>query len=257
MPGRPPRPRAGRASTWQQRYLDRFYNPADGWVNGTAEFHALCRATIPPGSRILEVGAGESNPTSTFLATLGEVHGLDPDPDVAHNTALGSATRLVGSHFPFGDASFDVCVSNYVLEHVDDPWTHLGEVVRVLEPGGAYVFRTPNRFHYVALAGGVLPHRAHELLANRLRNLPPETHGPHRTVYAMNSRRAITRLAQQAGLRVEQLRLVEKEPSYGMASPALFLAFTAYERLVNATESLAFLRSTIIGVLRKPQTPGW
>jgi hypothetical protein len=46
--------------------------------------------------------------------------------------------------------------------------------------------------------------------------------------------------------------MIEKEPSYGMCARPLFLAFMAYERLVNASEQLADLRANIIGVLRKP-----
>lgn len=46
--------------------------------------------------------------------------------------------------------------------------------------------------------------------------------------------------------------LIEKEPSYGMSSKALFLMFLAYERLVNATDALAGLRANILGVLRRP-----
>ncbi len=44
--------------TWQEDYLARFYNPADGWVNGTLEFHNLCASAIPhggpKGGKILE-----------------------------------------------------------------------------------------------------------------------------------------------------------------------------------------------------------
>ena len=238
--------------TWQERYLERFYDRSAGWVDGTTEFHGLCAAVLPPRARILELGPGRRNPTSRFLATLGEVHGLDPDPAAGANESLRSAAVLEGEVFPCGTETFDACVSNYVIEHVEDPAAHLREVRRVLRPGGAYVFRTPNRFHYVAVAASLAPHWVHRRVANRLRNLAPEAGDPHRTLYRMNSRRAVRRLAAEAGLVVEQLRLVEKEPSYGMASRVLFLAFTAYERAVNATAAAAGLRANLFGVLRKP-----
>jgi SAM-dependent methyltransferase len=241
-----------RAQLWQQRYLERFYNTADGWVDGTTEFHALCREKIPRTGKILEIGPGATNPTSAFLASLGDLHGIDPDPDVLSNANLASASVLDSPTFPFESASFDACVSNYVIEHIEDPLNHLTEVTRILKPGGVYVFRTPNRFHYVAIAAWLMPHWVHERAANRLRNLLEYAHGPHRTTYALNSRAAIERYARKVGLQVETLRYVEKEPSYGMSSPLLFLAFTAYERLVNASESLAFLRANIFGALRKP-----
>jgi len=237
--------------SWQTEYLERFYSPSRGWVNGTQEFHDLCASAIPSGARILEIGAGPSNRTSRFLATLGPVHGLDPDPIVKQNDALVGASLLEGDRYPFPDASFGACVSNYCIEHIPDPERHLAEVSRVLEPGGAYVLRTPNRWHYVSLISSLTPHWFHELVANRLRNLRDDDHDPYPTVYGMNTRQDVERLAAQSGMVVEQLTLVEKEPSYGMSSRLLFMTFLAYERVVNATERAAFLRSNIFAVLRK------
>jgi 2-polyprenyl-3-methyl-5-hydroxy-6-metoxy-1,4-benzoquinol methylase len=238
--------------TWQDRYTKRFYSRASGWVDGTEEFHRLCRGLIGEGAKILEIGAGPSNRTSQFLATCGELHGIDPDPAVMSNDALTTAVVSTNGVFSLPDASFDCCVSNYVLEHVADPEKHLREVVRILKPGGAYAFRTPNRYHYVSLVSSVTPHWFHQLVANWLRNLPGDSHEPYPTVYALNSRSAICRWASAVGLEVEQLRLVEKDPSYGMRSRALFLAFTAYERIVNSTDCFAGFRANIFGVLRKP-----
>ncbi len=158
---------------------------------------------------------------------------------------------MKGDRFPFPDASFAACVSNYVIEHVPDADAHLAEVARVLQPGGVYVFRTPNLWHYVALFARVTPHWVHELLANRLRGRTSADHDPYPTVYALNTRASVERHAARAGLRVERLERMEKEPSYGMAARPLFLAFMAYERAVNATERAAFLRSNILAVLRK------
>src|SRR6186997_1535763 len=80
-----------RAVGWQQRYMERFYNSRPGWVDGTGEFHAICRQNIC-GGKILEIGAGPCNRTSNHLASLGDLHGLDPDPDVKNNTALKTAS---------------------------------------------------------------------------------------------------------------------------------------------------------------------
>jgi SAM-dependent methyltransferase len=236
--------------TWQEHYLERFYNPARGFVNGTKEFHALCATAGRGAAEILEIGAGPSNPTSRFLATLGRLQGLDVDPDALDNDALASAETLVGSRFPYPDGTFDLCVSNYVGEHIRDPQEHLREVHRVLRPNGAYVFRTPNRYHYVAAIASLTPHWFHERTANALRKLPQDSHAPYPSFYRMNSRRAIRDLASATGFEIETMRLVEKEPSYGMASRAMFLAFTAYERAVNATELLANARANLFVVLR-------
>lgn len=215
----------------------------------------MCSASIPAGGAIFEVGSGPSNPTSRFLSTLGRVTGVDVDPAVLTNDALDTALVLNDDRYPVPNAAFDACVSDYVIEHIADPARHLYEVRRILKPNGVYVFRTPNRFHYVSLAARLTPHWFHELVANRLRNLPPGSHNPYPTRYRMNSRDAILRAAAAAGLEVETLRLLEKDPWYGRSSRPLFLAFMLYERVVNRYEALAGLRANLFGVLRSEVSP--
>jgi SAM-dependent methyltransferase len=239
---------------WQDRYMKRFYPRERGWIDGTTEFHALIAEACGRGGRLLEIGAGPTNDTSRFLAGLGELHGLDPDPDVRSNEVLVTASVLSGETYPYEDGRFDHCVSNYVVEHVPDADSHLREIRRVLKPGGSYVFRTPNRFHYVAMVAALTPHWFHKLVANPLRNLPAGAHDPYPTVYAMNSEGAIRRAAERNGFEVERLRMVEKEPSYGMIARPLFLAFLLYERLVKSTEALANFRANFLVVLRKSGT---
>ena len=235
---------------WQEAYQRRFYDRSKGWQDGTTEFHALCAALA--SGRVLEVGAGPSNETSRFLASVARVVGLDPDPSVFENDALTEARLLEDRRFPFEDRSFDACVSNYVLEHVDDPEDHLSEVRRVLKPGAPYIFRTPNRFHYVTLVSAYTPHWFHRLVVKRLQQSPAERHDPYPTRYRINTPRAIARWARAAGLEVDRLRMVEKDPQYGFSSRVLFLGFMAYERVVNSTEILRRFRGNIFGVLRRP-----
>ncbi len=229
--------------SWQEVYLERFYPQSSGWIDGITEFHRLIESVVPTGGEILEIGSGPPNPTSCFLRTLGGLTGVDVDPEIHTNDALDKAHVLSGETYPFASNAFDACVSDYVIEHMTNPALHLREVWRVLKPNGVYVFRTPNRFHYVTLAARLTPHWFHKLVANRLRNLSAASHDPYPTLYRMNSRSSITRMAAEAKFDIEELRLIEKDPWYGRSSRALFLAFMLYERVVNAHESLAGLRA--------------
>lgn len=236
---------------WQDAYLAKYYSAESGWTDGNVVFHGLCESVILKGGEILEIGAGPTNVTSDFLAILGRLHGLDIDPDIRNNAALAAAHVLDGENYPFPDNTFDACVSNYVIEHVADPRGHLAEIARVLRPGGVYIFRTPNFWHYVSLVSHLTPHSFHTLVANRLRNLPEESHDPYPTHYRLNTRSAVERAARQAGLTVESLDLIEKEPMYGLGSRLLFFPFMAYERIVNSSDIFSNLRANILGVLRK------
>lgn len=232
--------------SWQDSYLETFYPQASWRRDGTRDFFQLLKEHSV--GKILEIGAGPSNTTSDYLKTLGELHGIDVDREVLDNQALASSAVFT-DEFPFPDETFDSCVSNYVCEHLDDPRKHLTEVWRVLKPGGNYVFRTPNRFHYTAIVSRLTPHSFHLKVANKLRAI--DGHDPYPTRYRLNSRARILLLARELGFTVEHLRLVEKEPSYGMSSRFLFLAFTAYERLINSAEIFAQLRASLFVALRK------
>lgn len=239
--------------SWQQRWFERLYSSRPGWVDGTTLFQQLIAENTPKANaKILEVGAGPTNANSDFLATLGELHGIDIDDEVRGNTALRSAEVVEpDAAYPYPDDTFDVCVSSYVVEHVSDPAVHLSQIARVLAPGGLYIFRTPNLCHPIALVTAATPHWFHTLVANRLRRLPADAHPPWPTEFKLNTRRAIRRHARDSRMEVVLLRMLEGEPSYGMSSRILFLAFAAYERVVNSTELLSGARINVQAVLRK------
>ena len=238
-----------RTEHWFQKY----YFSRPDYLSGTTEFHQMAQAALPGGSRsrILEIGAGPTNATSAFLANLGELTGVDISEEVRTNTHLRRAVVYDGTKLPFADSEFDLCVSDYVLEHVEDPESHFREVARVLRSSGRYGFRTPNLWHYVALASNLLPHSMHLKLANRLRGAGADAHDPYPTYYRSNSVRAIRRLCKKAGLREVELRMVEKEPSYGRRAAVLFFPMMAYERIVNSTDLLMNFRANIFGVVER------
>jgi len=237
--------------SWYRDYVQRFYASRPGWVHGTKQFYDLCRRSIEQDTRILEVGPGPSNKTSRFLAGLGELDGVDLDAELENNDALTHAWQIESDDYPVPESHYAACVSNYVVEHVTNPQSHLREIHRVLRPGGRYIFRTPNRYHYVALVASLTPHWFHRLVANRLRGLDSEAHDPYPTVYRINSRTAVRKHAEATGFEVEELQLIESTPSYGAASRVLFLAGMAYERFVTSTERLAGLRANLLVILRK------
>ncbi len=144
-----------------QALFDKYYYHKPSFVNGTVRFLQMCREQIPAGAEILEIGAGPGNDCSEAFSGMGTVTGLDVDPDVKTNQWLSRAFVYDGKQMPFPDASFDACVSNFVIEHVEHPSEHFAEVARVLRPGGVYCLRTPNLFHYVCMVAYLLPHSLH------------------------------------------------------------------------------------------------
>jgi SAM-dependent methyltransferase len=108
--------------------------------------------TLPPSAdtrRFLEIGTGSGVMAGHFGSDLMlDVVSVDVvDERVVED---GYEFRLVDDVIlPFDDASFDVVVSNHVIEHVgasDNQLTHLREINRVMSHSGVGYLAVPNRW---------------------------------------------------------------------------------------------------------------
>jgi SAM-dependent methyltransferase len=94
-------------------------------------------------TRVLDVGCGEGQVARRLAADRATVVGIDPAwTQVAEADARGGGpryTRARAEALPFGDARFDAVVVCASFEHVDELDVAVGEVARVLEPGGRFV----------------------------------------------------------------------------------------------------------------------
>jgi len=101
-----------------------------------------------PGRRVLDLGCRDGALSSVY-AEGNSLVGLDADREaLAEAEKLGIETRWadLDEPLPFEDASFDVAVAGELLEHLRDPQRVVGEVRRVLRPGGTFVASVPNAY---------------------------------------------------------------------------------------------------------------
>jgi hypothetical protein len=106
-----------------------------------AELIAEQAAKLPPQvRRLLDVG-GKGKPYACFFAGRVVSHYvLDVAPAYSVDV-VGDARSM-----PFCDASMDVVLITQVLEHVPDPIAVIGEIRRVLKPGGTLLLSVPSIF---------------------------------------------------------------------------------------------------------------
>ena len=93
------------------------------------------------GATVVALDYGHDEVTATrntfaAMAMAGEI-----DSSRFGGTIRGDATRL-----PFADAAFDCVVTSEVLEHIHDDRAALGELARVLKPGGTFAATVPSYF---------------------------------------------------------------------------------------------------------------
>ncbi|MFI9235576.1 methyltransferase domain-containing protein [Streptomyces sp. NPDC053079] len=101
-----------------------------------------------PGRRFLDVGAGTGDAAEKLSDTTGanvvacdlaKVMCAEMRKNGLRQVAVADVHRL-----PFRDAAFDGAWADRVLQHVADPGQALGEMVRVVRPGGRIVVFDPD-----------------------------------------------------------------------------------------------------------------
>jgi arsenite methyltransferase len=103
---------------------------------------------LQPGERVLDLGSGagtDSLVAAQMVGPEGRVTGIDMTPEML-GKASGAAAEMgavnvefveaEAERLPFADASFDVVISNGVIDLIPDKDAVFSELFRVLAPGG-------------------------------------------------------------------------------------------------------------------------
>jgi SAM-dependent methyltransferase len=103
---------------------------------------------LDPGMRVLDLGSGagmDSLVAGLMVGPEGSVTGIDMTPEMIEKARKGAAelgldnvTFIEGEAevLPFDDASFDVLISNGVIDLIPDKEAVFSSIYRVLVPGG-------------------------------------------------------------------------------------------------------------------------
>lgn len=141
-------------------------------------------------------------------------------------------------------------ISRCMLEHLETPEIVLREVVRVLKPGGQFIFLTPNKWDYISVIARLIPNFFHAKIVKF-------TEGRHEvdtfpTYYRANARRALARVCASCCLQIEELTYHNNYPANFMFSPTLLRMMIIYDRIICSMKCLNWLKGWLIGRLRKP-----
>jgi SAM-dependent methyltransferase len=146
-------PSKSRAREALKRKLHAFWNAQavywDTIAHGSGQEEAIryrqrAASFVPAGSRVLEVACG-GGANIPWLREDREYFGVDIS-SAGLRRAESAGVRLVcadADALPFADDTFDAVIATNMLEHSADPVRTLGEMHRVVRPGGRVVLLGP------------------------------------------------------------------------------------------------------------------
>ncbi len=125
-------------ATLPEGAVESFAGVANPWALGRLE----------PGLRVLDLGSGagtDSLVAAQMVGPTGTVTGIDMTPEMLAKARAAAAemgatnvefVEAEAEHLPFPDESFDVVISNGVIDLIPDKDAVFSELFRVLAPGG-------------------------------------------------------------------------------------------------------------------------
>lgn len=231
----------------QDHWREIYRRSHPNWQPATEIFAAFVRRELRPDSRLLDLGCGRGGIVEQLGHPPARMTGIDPDYLSLHQHRLISMPRAaaLSDQLPFAADSFDIVIAGWLLEHLVAPSRSFSAICRVLRPGGAFIFITPNTGHPVAWLNRVAG-RLGQLqgwLVSRIYNRSEAD--TFSTYYQANSPAAIAGLTSNAGLTLESIEYIA-DPSYLAFNRLLYNGMSAIDDYLPPTR-----RIHIVGLVRK------
>jgi SAM-dependent methyltransferase len=218
--------------------IKKFYPEAEllghSFVDGTATFYSSINSLLSKNAEektVLDLGCGRGcfvegedlylKELQNFKGRVKKVIGLDVDKNAAINPTIDEFYLIDPlTTWPLEDSSIDICISDWVIEHVSNTNFFFSELNRVMKKGGVVCFRTTNKYGYIAFFSSLIPNRLHSTLLKRIQPDRKEV-DVFDTYYQCNTKKELSKILKEKGFH-SFIYYHDAEPNYFKFSSVIF-----------------------------------
>lgn len=147
-------------------------------IDGTIAFYSRVNSLLAPDFTILDYGCGRGKYQDDlvsyrrnlriFLGKVEKVIGVDASQTANENPYIDEFHLIENETWPLEDNSIDLCVCDWVIEHIKEPTIFFSEAQRVIKPGGYLCIRTSNLLGYAGIFSLIIPNGLHTKVLSKV-----------------------------------------------------------------------------------------
>jgi SAM-dependent methyltransferase len=232
----------------QEYYRQEYKRMNPNWEDSVSIYRNYIDKNTCEDTRILDIGCGHVDFMKSIYSRTPHVYGIEPNIyTLRKNRTIKNKVTALAENIPFPDNFFDLAVSAWVVEHLDDTMSVFRDIHRALKPGGKLIFLTPNSWNYITWINRAIPNAVHDFLTRRLYGREEKDTYPVR--YRMNSLVKINSVLSNLHFKKHEI-IFNGDPSYISFNRTLFKFSCFIEKLLDLS-LLEYTKVHIIGVYRK------
>lgn len=205
---------------------------------------------LQPGVKVLDAGCGEGTPLILRYYSSRIDHLVGVDIQAPKEKKMDEFVLCDLENIPLKDATFDVIICYFVIEHLRQPQKVFTEFWRLLADGGILIFRTPCIGSPMFLLSKWTPVHWHETIKGTISG--NQGVDVFTTYYRCNTAKKIDRTLKAIGFRREKLDSIEQMYAYFKFNWIGYAAGLLVSRLMQSLPFTKPFRSQLVGVYRKP-----
>jgi ubiquinone/menaquinone biosynthesis C-methylase UbiE len=211
------------------------------------------RRELSAGSVVLDAGCGDGDfgVVKEVLEVPLRLVGIDIDENsLKSNDKYDNLICASVEQLPFKEELFDLVVSRFVFEHLQDPNLAFREMARVLNDGGSIIILTQNLWNPLMFMSYLLPLGFRRWITRRVFR-SEEDEGRFETYYRCNSKRRFESLVTMwPGFELEIFHRYNASTLHLWKNPVMKAFFSLVERLLSL-EIFSLFRGSLIVKLKK------